>query len=253
MTTTPPDLPDQWTIDLHNALNLTILTLRNNDNEPCEFGFLPLTDPTSPDRTIHSLNEITDAQLRDSAHELIATYFKRLEQLKRNIAAFNKAVPDRAELTTRLRRTVPDCRIEQKLNRETPTVDLILAATGPAAGQLLTLINSWPHATTNGTADGITLALDDTVTLTATLDQRRAQDFLTWYRDHSHGLEIEFDADSVSLSTGPDALATWTEDDWTKDPTVVFTIVSAVETALTEGPDALRTQLGQQPEPETAP
>lgn len=41
----PKPLPDQWTIHLHTALNLTILTLIDDDGVHREIGYAPSPRP----------------------------------------------------------------------------------------------------------------------------------------------------------------------------------------------------------------
>ncbi|MEU6405315.1 hypothetical protein [Streptomyces sp. NPDC046985] len=185
MTTTPKPLPDQWTISLHTVANLTILTLHDADGVQREIGFHPLTPPGTADRTVTAPEDITEPELRASAHKLIDTFYERTSRAQANADAFGAAVPDQQDLFDRLRSAVPGSRAD--LDHEALTIVLKLTAAGPAAGALLTLITRWPGSTTNNApgeqANGVDQELHDDGVLTVVLGQARAEDFLAWYRD----------------------------------------------------------------------
>ncbi|MGW4890702.1 hypothetical protein ACWEQL_00305 [Kitasatospora sp. NPDC004240] len=174
MTATHP-LPGQWTIRIKPVLNLLTLTLTDDTGTARQHGYHMGQVPV-PD-TIHSLDEITDNHLRATAQAMIDDYFTRLAEVHKAADAFTEAIPDWSDLTARLRTTVPDCRIETDLDSEALALRMTLTATGPAAGQLLTLLATWPAS------DGLHRELDDDGTLTAVLDQPRAISFLAWFRD----------------------------------------------------------------------
>ncbi|MFE0774331.1 hypothetical protein [Streptomyces sp. NPDC058861] len=183
MTSSPKPLPDQWTINLHPVANLTILTLFDGAGVQREIGFHPLTPPGTTDRTVGALSEIDEPELRASAEKLIDTFYERTTRAQVNADAFGAAVPDQQRLFDRLRSVVPGCLIELDIDDETLTVILKLTAAGRAAGALLSLMARWPgFITANGQADGVTKDSDGG-DLTMHLDQSRAEDFLTWYRD----------------------------------------------------------------------
>ncbi|MCZ1012335.1 hypothetical protein [Streptomyces lydicus] len=185
MTTSPKPLPDQWTIKLHTVANLIILTLRDGDGVQREIGFHPLSEPQlgTTDRTVSAMEEIAELRLRHSAQRLIDTFYERTAQAQANADAFGTTVPDLQDLFDRLCLAVPCDVAHIALDDETLTVILKLTATGPAAGSLLSLTARWTGSTTaEGQADGVTTHLDDHGKLTMHFDQKRAEDFLTWYR-----------------------------------------------------------------------
>ncbi|MGW3335763.1 hypothetical protein ACWDF9_35095 [Streptomyces rubiginosohelvolus] len=185
----PKPLPDQWTIHLHTVLNLTILTLIDDEGVHREIGYAPLTPAGTTDRTVEALEEITEPELRAGAQQLIDTFYKRTATVQANLDAFNAAVPDLPQLLNRLSSTAPSG--QTSLTRATLTVDdetlnavLIVTATGPAAATLLAITSRWRRPTdppADG-ADGVTQDLDTHGTLTLRLDQAHAEQFLTWYR-----------------------------------------------------------------------
>jgi hypothetical protein len=180
----PTPLPDRWTIYLHTVANLTILILLDDDGVQREIGFHPLTQPGTADRTVGTVKEIDELELRASAQKLIDTFYERAAQAQANADAFGVTVPDRRNLFDRLRVAVPCDVVDLALDNEALTVALKLTATGPAAGTLLSLITRWSGSTTEaGEADGVTKDLDNHGELTVRLDQPRAEGFLTWYRD----------------------------------------------------------------------
>lgn len=183
--TTP--LPDQWTISLHTVANLTILTLHDADGAQREIGYHPLTPPGTADRTVTALEDITEPELRASAHKLIDTFYERTARAQANADAFGAAVPDQQDLFDRLRSATPGSRADLDIDHEALTIILKLTAAGPAAGALLTLIARWPGSTTKDApgnpADGVDRELDDDGALIVVLDQARAEHFLAWYRD----------------------------------------------------------------------
>ncbi|MET9776238.1 hypothetical protein ABZ023_18590 [Streptomyces sp. NPDC006367] len=235
-------LPDGFTVHLRTALNMTVLTLHDGDGWECQIGFHASTELGSPELTVRALNEITDDALRAAALELLNNYFARRTTVHANADAFSAAVPDWSDLTGRLRRTVPDCRIDTGLDHQALALTMTLAADGPSAGRLLTLIASWPE----GAAEGIDRELTQTGTLTVRFSQKRAQDFLTWYRTEP-GFNVDFDADSVYLRDGKDEIAMWTEAEWTEDPRLVLGIVNAVHIGHTQGSAILRDALAAHP------
>lgn len=241
-------LPDGWTIHLRASLNLTVLTLRDGDGRDREIGYHSGTDVGSPELTVRALDGITDDALRAATLELLDNYFARRATVHANAAAFTAAVPDWSDLTGRMCRTVPGCRIDADLDHQALTLTMTLAADGPSAGRLLTLIASWPE----GGADGIDRELTETGALTVRFTQTRAQDFLSWYRTEP-GFAVDFDADSVYLRDGEDEIAMWTQAEWTEDPLLVLGIVHAVAIGHTQGADALRDALAQQPRPDWPP
>ena len=182
---TPYALPTQWTIRLRSVANLTILTLHDSDGAHRETGFCPLTQPTEADRTVASLEKITEDHLRTSAQKLIDTFFARTAQAQANCDDFGAAVPDQQRLADHLRSAIPGCLVDLDLDHDALTMVLKLTAAGPAAGMLLSLLARWPgYARPDGPADGVLRDLDDAGGLTVVLDQARAEQFLTWYRDH---------------------------------------------------------------------
>ncbi|MGX5184957.1 hypothetical protein ACWKT5_19540 [Streptomyces avermitilis] len=241
-------LPDGWTIHLSAALNLTVLTLRASDGKDCEIGYHCGTDLGSPELTVRDLDEITDHALRAAALELLDSHAARRATVHANADAFSDAVPDWSELTGRLHRAVPGCRIETDLDHQALALTMTLAADGPSAGRLLTLIASWPDSAT----DGIDRELTETGTLTVRFTQTRAQEFLSWYRTEP-GFDVDFDTDSVYLRDGEDEIAMWTEAEWTDDPRLVLGIVNAVHIGNTQGPSALRDALAAHPKPAWPP
>ncbi|MGW2657022.1 hypothetical protein ACWC1D_25620 [Streptomyces sp. NPDC001478] len=108
--------------------------------------------------------------------------------------ALRKAIPDFDALTTRLRGAVPDCRTDAYRHGETDHYSLALAATGAAAGRLVTLLAAWAtvQAADGELPDGVTANFDATLALTVTLDPHRTHAFLDWYRNDS-GLPVDFD------------------------------------------------------------
>ncbi|MFI6688412.1 hypothetical protein [Streptomyces sp. NPDC050485] len=181
--TSPKPLPNQWTINLHPVANLTILTLLDGDGTRREIGFHPLTPSGTKDRTVGSLEEISQPELRATAQKLIHSYYERTAQAQTNADAFGVAVPDQRELLDRLRSAVPGSQVGLDIDDEALTVILKLTAAGPAAGPLLSLSARWLGSTADGQAIGATQDLDDDGELTIRLDQSRAENFLTWYRD----------------------------------------------------------------------
>ncbi|MFD9066325.1 hypothetical protein ACFVZ3_32960 [Kitasatospora purpeofusca] len=183
MSLPPNPLPDRWTINLHPVHNLTILTLHDADGMLRQVGFRPLTPPDATEHTVRALEEITHAELRASAQGLIDTFVARTAQAQANAEAFGSAIADHPRLFERLRTTSPGCLVDLGIDDDALTVVLELNAEGPAAGALLSLVARWPgSATPDGPAEGVDQNLD-AGTLTVRLDQARAEDFLTWYRD----------------------------------------------------------------------
>jgi hypothetical protein len=186
VTTSSKPLPHRWTINLHTVANLTILTLHDSDGVQREIGFHPLTSPGTADRTVTAPEEITDPELRASAHQLIDTFYERTARAQANADAFGAAVRDQRDLIDRLLSAVPGSRADLDIDPEALTIVMRLSAAGPAAGPLLALISRWPGSTTKNAAgrpaDGVVQDLDDGA-LTVLLDQTRAEHFLTWYRD----------------------------------------------------------------------
>ncbi|MFF5019445.1 hypothetical protein [Streptomyces sp. NPDC001165] len=214
-------LPDGWTIHTRSALGLTALTLYDDGGEFCQTDYHEQTaPPVHPDartilRALESLPALhiyraldkVPASLRDAAQELLNSYFERLDQTQADAAALRQAIPDFDALTARLRRSVPDCRTDAYRDGETGRFSLMLAATGAAAGRLLTLLAAWPpvvRAADEELPDGVTADLDTATTLTVTLDARRTRAFLDWYRNDS-GLPV--DVDSADRSVGEAELA----------------------------------------------
>ncbi|MER5615951.1 hypothetical protein [Streptomyces sp. NPDC002215] len=186
MTTSPTPLPDQWTICLHTVANLTILILLDDDGAEREIGFHPLTRPGTADRTVGSVEEIAEPELRASAQRLIDAFYERTARAQANSDAFGVAVPDCRNLFDRLRAAVPCDVVGLDLDNTALTVVLKLTATGPAAGTLLSLITRWPGSTTKAAqADGVATDLDNHGNVTVRLDQPHAEGFLTWYRDQT--------------------------------------------------------------------
>ncbi|MGW6202127.1 hypothetical protein ACWF9B_00505 [Streptomyces sp. NPDC055089] len=106
----PKPLPVQWTIHIHTALNLTILTLIDPDNGHREIGYAPLTPPGAMDRTVEALEEITEPELRAHAQQLIDTFYQRTTTAQANLDALDAAVPDLSQLLNRLSSTAPTVR-----------------------------------------------------------------------------------------------------------------------------------------------
>ncbi|MEU9254508.1 hypothetical protein AB0D66_21990 [Streptomyces sp. NPDC048270] len=182
-TSYPKPLPDQWTILLHPILNLTILTLLDADNTQRQIGFHSSTPPGTSERTVSALDQITETGLRASAQELIDTFYARTAQAQANSAAFSAAVPDQRSLLDRLRAET-SCLVSLDIDDEALTIVLKFVAEGPATAILYALIASWPGSNTSeGPPAGVLQSRDDHGGLTVHLDQARAQQFLTWYRD----------------------------------------------------------------------
>lgn len=246
-------LPDGWTFHLRTTLNVTVLTLRDSNGEDREIGYhrAPVLD--APELTVHTLEEIPDEELRTAARELTDVYRARYATARANTEAFSAAVPDFSDLTGRLRRAVPGCRIDTGLDHTALTLTVTLAADGPPAGRLLTLIASWtPPPTADGAPGASDRELTESGTLTVRLTQDQARAFLTWYRDQP-GFEVDFDADSVYLRDGAQPLGQWCEAEWKDNPRLVIGIVHAVDIGHTQGADALRAALAQQPRPDWPP
>ncbi|MFD3662879.1 hypothetical protein ACFWVF_20150 [Streptomyces sp. NPDC058659] len=181
---TPHPLPARWAVNVHVVANLAILTLLDGDGANREIGYHPLTPPGTTERTVQALDEITDPELRASAQKLIDSFYQRTAQAQAQADAFGAAVPDQQHLFDRLRSELPDSPIDLGIDNETLTITLKVAAAGPHAGALLTLIARWPGTTSpTGLAYGVTQDLADDGTLTVTFDQPHAEKFLTWYRD----------------------------------------------------------------------
>ncbi|MFF3959177.1 hypothetical protein ACFYY1_39185 [Streptomyces sp. NPDC001890] len=186
MTTSPMPLPHQWTIHLHTVANLTILVLLDDDGAEREIGFHPLARPGTADRTVGTVEEIAERELRASAQRLIDSFYERTKRAQTNVDAFGVTVPDCRNLFDRLRVAVPCDVVGLDLDNNALTVVLKLTATGPAAGTLLSLIARWPGSTTEAEqADGVTTDLDNHGKVTVHLDQPHAEGFLTWYRDQT--------------------------------------------------------------------
>ncbi|MFD7540184.1 hypothetical protein [Streptomyces sp. NPDC059819] len=185
-TSPPPSLPGGWSIYLRTALNLTILTLIDSDGKHREIGFNPLSSPGAPDRTVTTLEEITEPELRVKAQTLIDTHHQRTATARVNCEAFNTAVSDLSQLLNQLTSTASSgesslTRARVTINDDTLTAVLTLTATGPAAAPLLDLTARWPRPT-EAPDDGATQELDPHGNLTVCLDQTHAEHFLTWYR-----------------------------------------------------------------------
>ena len=177
-------LPDKWAIRLNPTLNLVTLTLLDADGAERQHGYHMTRPEALGLSTVHSLEEITDAELRASAQALIDRYFARLAQVRKNADAFSEAVPDWFGLIARLRQAVTDVQITTDLDHDALALRMTLSATGPAGGQLLTLIASWPGATTpEGPPPGVDRDLDESGSLTVTLAQEHAIGFLAWFRE----------------------------------------------------------------------
>ncbi|WP_439681536.1 hypothetical protein [Embleya sp. MST-111070] len=185
MTTPTHPLPDQWTINLRPALGLTILTLLDGGGTERLTGFHPLAPPGTTDRTVSTLEEIADEALRVCARNLVDAFHARTAQAQTSADAFGAAVPDQSALFDRLRADLAGALVDLGID-DTLTVVLTLAAEGPGAGSLLSLIARWSGSRPqDGSAEGITRDLDDAGCLTVLLDQTRAEQFLIWYRDRS--------------------------------------------------------------------
>ncbi|MFZ3492159.1 hypothetical protein ACODT5_02780 [Streptomyces sp. 5.8] len=186
MTTSPKPLPDQWTILLHPVLNLTILTLRDSDKTQRQIGFYSSTPPGTSERTVSALEDIADTELRASAQKLIDTFYARTAQAQANSDAFGAAVRDLQNLLDRLRTEMPRSLVTVAIDDEVLTIVLKLAAEGQVTALLHSLIARWPGSTTpDGPATGVLQERDSDGGLTVLLDQARAEQFLTWYRDQS--------------------------------------------------------------------
>ncbi|MGW2421462.1 hypothetical protein ACWC0C_19810 [Streptomyces sp. NPDC001709] len=202
-------LPDGWTIQTRSALGLIALTLYDDADEFCQTDYHEQTaPPVHPDarailRALESLPALhiyraldkVPPSLRDAAQALLNSYFERLAHTQADAAALRQAIPDFDALTARLRRSVPDCHTDAYRADETGRFSLMLAATGAAAGRLLTLLAAWPPYARAGDDElphGVTADLDTTTTLTVTLDARHTRIFLDWYRNDS-GLPVDVD------------------------------------------------------------
>ncbi|MET9776239.1 hypothetical protein ABZ023_18595 [Streptomyces sp. NPDC006367] len=216
-------LPDGWTIHTRTALGLTALTLHDDDGEFCQTDYYEQTgSPAHPDaRTVmRALNNLPaldiyraldecPASLRDAAQALLNGYFENLAKTQAHATALRQAIPDFDALTTQVRRAVPNCHTDAYRNDETGRYSLVLAATGAAAGRLLTLLATWPpaaRAADDELPDGVTADLDATLTLTVTLDAHSTRSFLDWYRNDL-GLPADFDTDSANRRVGEAELA----------------------------------------------
>ncbi|QDN54080.1 hypothetical protein [Streptomyces sp. S1D4-20] len=216
-------LPDGWTIHTRPALGLTALTLHDDDGEFCQTDYHEQTSPPAhrdactvlraldnlPAPHVYRALDKVPVSLRDAAQALLNGYFERLAQTQADAAALRQAIPDFDALTNRLRRAVPDCHTDAYRDDQTGLYSLVLAATGAAAGRLLTLLATWPHAaraSDDELPDGVTADLATTTTLTVTLDTRRTRDFLDWYRGDS-GLPVDFDAADTARRAGEAELA----------------------------------------------
>jgi len=192
-------LPEGWTIRARTALGLTGLSLHDEDSDFRQANYHEQTaSPAHADaRTIlraleslpaahvyHTLGDVPKP-LRAAAQTLINGYFENLAQTGAEAAALREAIGDFDTLTARLCHQVPACRIDAHRDEASGRYSLMLAATGPAAGQLLTLLSAFPpaaRAADEELPDGITIDLDATLTLTVTIHARHALTFLDWFR-----------------------------------------------------------------------
>jgi hypothetical protein len=194
-------LPHGWSISVRPDGPLTVLTLRNNNGSPQTTDYHGPT--TGPAHTVHCLDAIADEALHTTAQRLVNRHFHQVDQIHATATALCHDLPDWDTVTARLQDAVPECRADAYRGHD-GRFSLVLTATDTAAGRLLTLITTWPHATpadTDELPDGITLDLDGTTTLAVTLDPDHTRAFLAWFHGEPHAVPATFHSNS------PDELA----------------------------------------------